>query len=442
LWLRGSGVVAVLAAASTFMLQRWDDGTSDDWRYLYLLAHGVMLFAAALFCGARMKESRTARTFLLLTLGTLPACFAVLGGLVLSRFSWESVGSVPHFALWRAHSDLTAIAWVATTLGLGWGLTRLAAHALARHSGARIAWTFILSQSLLLIPVRDPTLTGPLAMLGMLGALELERHWRTRSGMRTFEGRTIRAMYWIAPALVLGRGLTFYGINALTVGSVTIAIGVAAFLGGTRTHSEALREVLEKAGASVAALGVGLIGIQLKAMLFPAAPLHLLGLLPLAGVFYAFAHAAGPARAFLLGACGATAAAAAIGAVVINGGIVSAVTALAIGVSSVALGLLTDRRVLVLSGGLSSLLGLVATVETAIGFSSLFNWGSLTLLGVGSLLTAALVERHRGHIVRRLEQGQRKEAARRVLAAESSAIETQHSRASSVACSWEEVPQP
>ncbi len=415
LWLRASGVVAVLAAASTFMLQRWEDGRSDDLRYLYLLTHGVMLFGSALFCGAKMKESRAARTFLLLTLGTMPACFAVLGGLVLSRFSWEASVQLPKYALWQAHSDTSALACVGLTLGLSWGLTRLAARALARHSAPRVAWTFVASQCLLLLPVRDPSLVGPIALIGMLGALLLESQWHRRSEMRTFEGRLVRGLYWLSPLLVLGRSVSFYGIDLLTVGSLNVAIGAVTFVVGIRSTRPGLRDMFETGGAVVAAVGAALMGVQIKANLWPEVPFHLLSALPLAAMLLAFGHLAGPGKRFLQVASGVVAAFICVGAVFVNGGILASVSALVVGVACAALGLLADRRLLLGTGALSSLVGLVATVEASVGLSSLFNWGSLTLLGVGSLLTAALVERHRGRIVLSLERSHKKDAARRVL---------------------------
>ncbi len=415
LWLRTSGVIAVLAAASTFMLQRWDDGTSDDLRYLYLLAHGLMLFGGALFCGAKMKESRTARTFLLLTLGTMPACFAVLGGLILSRFRWEASVELPQYARWQAHSDWTALGWVALTWALGWTLTRLASRALARHSAARVAWTFLLSQSLLLIPVRDPSLAGPIAMLGMLGALLLEPLWQQRSEMRTFEGRVIRALYWMAPLLILARSVRFYGVDLLTVGSVNVAIGATIFALGVRNKASGLRDLCETGGAVIAAVGAALMGVQVKAIFWPDTSFQLLSALPLAGMLFAFSHLAGPGKKFLQTASGCVAAVLCLGAVLINGGLLTSLVALVAGVTCVALGLLADRRVLLGAGALSALVGLVATVEAAIGLSNLFNWGGLTALGVGSLILAALVERHRARIVLSLETAQRKDAARRAL---------------------------
>lgn len=428
-WLRASGVVAVLAAASTFMLQRWNDGGSDDLRYLYLLAHGVMLFGAALFCGAKMKESRTARTFLLLTLGTLPACFAVLGGMVLSRFQWESNVPLPHFALWRAHSDITAVGWMVLTFGLAWGLTRLATRALARHSSSRISWTLMLSQALLLVPVRDPSLVGPLAMAGMLGAIGLELHWRTRPGMRTFEGRVIRALYWAAPAIVVGRCVFFYGFDALAFGCLVIALGAAVFFAARKTHEHS-QGVGESAGAIIAAIGLGIVGIEIKQMIWPHSSLHVLSALPLALVLYGFSHVAERGRRFLVSAAAAVATLTAVGAVLVNGGLLSGVSAVTIGVCGVALGLLDDRRLVVVAGGVAAVVGLGCVVDAAIGFSSLMNWGSLTVLGIGSLLTAALVDRHRGRIVRRLERVERREAARRALAQQHDVAHTQYAAAS------------
>jgi hypothetical protein len=343
-----------------------------------------------------------------------------LGGLVLSRFPWEANVEIPQFALWQAHSDFTAIMWVVVTFGLAWSLTRLATRALARGSSSRISWTLMISQAVLLIPVRDPSLVGPIAMLGFLGAVGLELSWRKRSAMRTFEGTMIRLLYWVAPAIVVGRCIVFYGFDALAFGCLVVALGSAIFF-ASRTAHESSQAVGENAGAIIAAIGMGIVGIEIKQMIWPDTPLHLLSALPLAAVLYGFSHMAQRGRRFLTSCAAAVSTLAAIGAVVVNGGILSGVSALIIGVGCVALGLLDDRRTVVYSGGVAALAGLVCTVETAIGLSSLMNWGSLTVIGVSSLLTAAFVERHRGQIVRWLERAQRLEAARRNLQVRSAA---------------------
>src|SRR5262245_25890813 len=88
--LRVSGAVLLAASASSFMLQHWEAG-NDLARYALLVGHSLLLALAAYFCGLRVNESRGARTFLAIILAIAPATFAVLGGLVYSRFHWEPI---------------------------------------------------------------------------------------------------------------------------------------------------------------------------------------------------------------------------------------------------------------------------------------------------------------------------------------------------------------
>src|SRR3954469_19518367 len=106
--LRIAGAALVVASASTFMLQHWQVG-NDLLRYAMLVGQSLLLAAAAYFVGLTLREGRSARTFLALVLATMPVSFAVLGGLVYSRFHLETVATLPSYATWIAPNPESAI---------------------------------------------------------------------------------------------------------------------------------------------------------------------------------------------------------------------------------------------------------------------------------------------------------------------------------------------
>src|SRR3954463_12290302 len=106
--LRIAGAALVVAAASTFMLQNWQVG-NDLTRYAMLVGQSLLLAAAAYFVGLTVREGRSARTFLALVLSTIPVSFAVLGGLVYSRFHPGELPLLPHYASWVAPTRGSAL---------------------------------------------------------------------------------------------------------------------------------------------------------------------------------------------------------------------------------------------------------------------------------------------------------------------------------------------
>ena len=118
--LRGVGALALLAAASSFLLQHWESG-GDVWRYYALLAHTGLLGVLGFAWGLRAGDAKGARTFLALAAGLVPAHFSILGGLVYSQFSLDGpLAAVASYATWVAPDATTAtLAVAATAVALG-----------------------------------------------------------------------------------------------------------------------------------------------------------------------------------------------------------------------------------------------------------------------------------------------------------------------------------
>src|SRR5690606_17035627 len=148
------GAVLLLTSASSFLVHKWDSG-QDLLRFGFLLCHSFVILGAALFCGGKLGESRSARVFLWTNLAMIPAHFAVLGGLVYSQFSLAPAPlTLPAYAVWGAPSRLsvlfaTAGAYV-TVLATG----LISARVLVPRRGRNVILLFVGLCSLLLIPLR------------------------------------------------------------------------------------------------------------------------------------------------------------------------------------------------------------------------------------------------------------------------------------------------
>src|SRR6478609_1457941 len=171
--LRIAGAALVVAAASTFMLQNWQAG-NDLMRYAMLVGQSLLLAAGAYFVGLTVREGRSARTFLSLVLATIPASFAVLGGLLYSRFHLGELPPLPHYASWVAPSAGSALLALFGTLVVLFPLALVSFTALARKQAKALTLAFCGANLLVLVPLRQPEVVAALAGVALLGLLRLE----------------------------------------------------------------------------------------------------------------------------------------------------------------------------------------------------------------------------------------------------------------------------
>ncbi|MBT4822517.1 MAG: hypothetical protein HON70_42820, partial [Lentisphaerae bacterium] len=226
--LRVIGAVAIIAAAVVCLFKQWPNG-DDIRRYATLLGFTALLPIAAFFCGLRIQEKKGARTLLGLAITVLPVHFAVLGGLLYSRFAMDATtGSVPAFALWVAPSDTTALATTGVALVLLAPLAFVSYLTFARGQALRLTLACVGLNLLLLIPMRDSHVVAGL-VVGMVGALSVmeTRLWRSQSRLTTVEGRWARATLWLPLLFVVGRGLHLYAVSRLLS---SVLWGAGAFL--------------------------------------------------------------------------------------------------------------------------------------------------------------------------------------------------------------------
>ena len=199
--LRVIGAVALLASASTFLIQRWEEG-GDLQRYFTLLAHPAFVAGLGVFCGTRLRDTKTARTFLAIAAAFVPVLSCILGGLLLSRFAPSVVPQLPSYATWVASSHSAALLALAATVAVAVPVVGFAFLTLTRSGAWPMALTYLLGNAALLIPTRDPELVTAIAGTYFLGLVAFE--WRTFSrdaDLRTLEGGFVRTMM-LAPGLV------------------------------------------------------------------------------------------------------------------------------------------------------------------------------------------------------------------------------------------------
>jgi hypothetical protein len=396
--LRGVGALALLAAASSFLLQHWESG-GDVWRYYALLAHTGLLGGLGFFWGLRAGDAKGARTFLALASGLVPAHFCILGGLVYSQFSWDGpLTQVASYASWVAPDATSALLAVGLTLAALGVVTAVAFVALARVRATLFGAAYVAGNAMLLLPTRDPSIVAALAgvQIAALVALEL-RVVRGEPRLRTLEGGFVRAMLWAPVLLMLARSVLHYDLSSLfcAVASGAIAIFSTA-LASERRVPELARAALR--GVALAAVGCasGFATFALaEGVGLPESALLPIGGLGFASTATALSLSAGSAAwgvAYRRVAAWVLLAAMALDLWIFPG-VVAAFACLVTAIAAMSYGFLTRRRPIFLAGVAGGGLALITHLRAAIDFYAFANWGSLALLGVAVILIAAGVER-------------------------------------------------
>src|SRR6478752_7588394 len=256
--LRIAGAALVVAAASTFMLQNWQAG-NDLMRYGMLVGQSLLLAAAAYFVGLTVREGRSARTFLALVLATIPVSFAVLGGLVYSRFHLGELSPLPHYATWIAPSKGAALLAVFGTLIVLVPLSLVSFTALARKEAKALTLAFVGANLLVLVPLRQPELVSVLSGLALLGLLRIElTRFAVSAQLDTLEGKLARVMPFAPPLIMLGRVFHLYHVGPAFIGGVLLIAAAALWQLLTPNSSEARRDAGAWIASSLAVVGWGL----------------------------------------------------------------------------------------------------------------------------------------------------------------------------------------
>jgi len=396
--LRVSGAVLLVASASTFMLQHWGEG-NDLGRYALLVGHSVLLALAAYFCGLRVNESRGARTFLALILAIVPTTFAVLGGLVYSRFHWEPIAALPNYARWVAPTDAAALLAVLGTLVVLVPLGAIAFATLARKETTALTLAFFAQNLALLVPLRKPDTMVVVFGISMAVLTELElRRFRRIAELSTLEGRLSRASLFIAPLLLAGRAIHLYDPSRLFVGGVFLTAAYVAYAHAARLTCSATRDAAALGSAALGVTGWLFCYSEIVAHLSSnAASVVLLGL-PIAGVVMLASRRATLLQSPLMAVGGTIALLTAVVAPLVELSTSAALGCIVTGVAVLAWGAARRSLVYTLAGAAVGIVGVGLQVSLAVQADDFVRWGSLMLGGVLLIVGASLADRYKGRL--------------------------------------------
>lgn len=414
--LRIAGAILVVASASTFMLQHWQQSGNDLIRYGMLVGQSLMLAAAAYFVGLSMREGRSARTFLGLVLATIPVSFAVLGGLVYSQFHLETVAVLPHYATWVAPSKVSALVAVAGTFAVLVPLGVVSFVALARKEARALSLAFFAANALVLVPARQPLVIAGLAGVLLLGLLRLElTRFAVTAQLETLEGKLARVMLFVPPVIMVGRVLHLYHSGSAFVGALLLIGAAALWLVLGRLQLTSRRDVGAWIASGLGVAGWALAWTELSHYLHSDALRVLTWGLPAALLVALGSLRAVSTQSALVGIATIVGLVTAQIACVLELDTLSGLCCIVLGVGVAVWGASMKALLRVVAGSLVALFGLGVQVWLAVQHDNLLRWASLSAVGVLLIVGSAYVERHRGRLLHYWQEA----AARKLRAQES-----------------------
>lgn len=395
--LRMAGATALLVAMYSFLVQGWQD-SNDLLRYAMLLGHSVLLCGLGLASGHWLREPRGARLLTSLALVSVPANFAILGAFV---YASVGAGSVPYpgVAQWQLHSTgLTAATVTVASLMLV-PVVLLGFRVLARPLSGRLTLLFLAGNIALLLPVRDPTLIGAIALpLALLTLLQNERNRDEHLCARTPDGIMARLMQYLPLAVLLGRSLWLYEADAFlfTAGLLSVFL-VMRQLSLLLPGQSILRGLLEvSSGVLTPLIGIG-IGVLLDAWVVNELILPTCSLVT-AALLWELSRRVEMAPSLYRSLAMLALLAGFVGNLYLFGGVDIALYCIGTGVALAVFGQQRQQLALFGTGLLIAASGLLYLLLRLLAEFDLGGWLSLALIGMLAIVLGSLLESRGGRL--------------------------------------------
>jgi hypothetical protein len=210
------GGLTVLAIVM-FLFQGWDDAT-DLHRYGMIMGETILLTLLGLVTSFWLKEQKSARVFLGLSLVSTSAVFTILGAMIYSQIQWLQVdANLPDYARWVADSAQSVVWLISGSLVVVVAQSMFSFSVLARPAASRLSLLMLLNVALLILPIREMWITTLLVLPAlMFGHRYLSMLRKSMSAMRTTEGVMASLLVMLPLLIMIGRGAYLYAADAFT----------------------------------------------------------------------------------------------------------------------------------------------------------------------------------------------------------------------------------
>lgn len=221
--LRMAGGGFTVAAILIFLFQRWESA-SDLYRYGMIFGETLILAVLGFATSRWLKDQRSARVFLGLSLVSTSAVFAILAAMIHSQVQWMPVvANLPDFAVWAIDSMDSVLPLLGGSFILLGALSLFTLSVLARPVARSLGLLFMLNIGLLLLPVRDMGITTLLVLPALFfGFRYLGTLRRSTPAMKTAEGTIAGFLVLLPLFIMIGRGASLYAHGPVAIGSLAL----------------------------------------------------------------------------------------------------------------------------------------------------------------------------------------------------------------------------
>lgn len=226
-FLRTLGVLVIILASVIYMFQGID-GIAPYQRHWIFLGITALFGGLTWFIGGVLKEMKGARTFVSLAVASVPVLFTQLGAML----HWLTVGKHPEMS---ASLDFSAVnaglfaGVTAVTLLVTLPLILVGNRIMARNQQKMLSIMLILSNALLLIPVRSLIPVGIIMSISIAAILAYAvKTFQKDATVRNREGSIALFNLFIPIGIIGIRTVSLYGQGPIFTGLLWILGGISA----------------------------------------------------------------------------------------------------------------------------------------------------------------------------------------------------------------------
>ncbi|MEJ2453583.1 MAG: hypothetical protein P8103_05440 [Candidatus Thiodiazotropha sp.] len=221
--LRLAGGGFTIAAIIIFLFQRWENA-SDLYRYGMIFGETLILAGLGFATSHWLKDQRSARVFLGLSLVSTSAVFTILAAMIHSQVQWMPVATnLPDFAVWAIDSMDSVLPLLAASFIVLGAQSLFTLTVLARPAARGLSLLLMLNISLLLLPIRDMGITTLIVLPALLfGFRTITRLRKSTPAMRTAEGAMAGLLVLLPLVIMIGRGASLYAHGPVAIGSLAL----------------------------------------------------------------------------------------------------------------------------------------------------------------------------------------------------------------------------
>ncbi len=392
--LRILGTGALLIAMYSFLIKGWDNG-NDTFRYLLMLGHTGLLAAIGLASGHWLKESKGARLLLTLALVSVPANFAILGAFIFSQASGVDLSQYPNYIAWSVDSMQTALLTSGGALFILFPVTLLGFTVLARSMSKRLTLLFLLSNAVLLLPVRDPVMVGLMVLaLTIMTIILAHKSSQQHIAAKTQEGITALGLQALPLAILMGRTLWLYSADMLLLTVMTITTYIVLRQASMFFNNESrLKKILDALSLIPAIITAPFLATTLTDANWPIDAL----ILPIATIasaimIYDIAQRNDKsattyrwiAALMVVTGMGIN--------MLFHSGVIAAISCITAGVGLLALGYMNKQRSFFINGFILIMIGIAQQLYELVHNFNLGSWASMAVMGVITIVVASIIE--------------------------------------------------